>query len=500
MNTTIPSYLRIHHGPDPADPSPADLGRTAIDDFWRCYCEATQWRIDHRAENIELLPAVTDDVGQEPKAAVSKSAARRLAESAVELTRQLEANRQALRRQEAELAARAPILAGANEQQRLADHLEQTLSEAALACGCTAAGMYLLDDQTELLKTRAVFGLPLDRLAQPARLLRGSRGDLEAMVQGVVAIDNLAAISIDTWNCPESVSAAICAVIKSDDVPIGTLWLFRDEVTEFGAAQLAAARLAAAALSLQLDAAQAEGRHAPAQPPPTLRQVADWQSDSLPVGTALATDWAVDGMIESPQSWATGWHAWDVLPDGSLMLAIAEAVDPSIKGALNAAIARGAMTSHLGYRHLPSQLLQRVNDTLWQTNTCQQLISLLYVRVTPETGEGEFASAGAMMAMIGSRYGYRPLVHGRGEPLGSDFRIQFVSNSFRMMPGETLLAYGPGMAASGASQQLLGDSIRTAMQQQEPSPLAALRRRLAGMPVVSERGAVTLRRRVKGEG
>jgi hypothetical protein len=355
--------------------------------------------------------------------------------------------------------------------------------------------MYLLDDDTEFLKTRAIYRLPAERLEQPARSLRGSRGDLEAMVQGVVTIDNLAETSIDTWNCPEksaSVAAAICAVITADDVPVGTLWLFSDQINEFSKAHIAAARMAAAQLSMQLHTAARQAEQSVQQQPQVVQAVADWQCESLPIGSSLAKDWIVDGMIESPQAWATGWHAWDVLPDGSLMIAMAEALDASIKGAMSATIARAALTSHIGYRHSPSQLLQRVNDTLWQSSTCEQLVSMLYVRVDPQTGEGEFASAGAIAAMIGSRYGYRPLVDGRTKPLCSDFRVSFMSDSFRMMPGEILLAYGPGMAASGASQNLLGDCIRSATQAESVSPLASIRRALAGTPLEYERGAATL--------
>jgi sigma-B regulation protein RsbU (phosphoserine phosphatase) len=501
VTDTIPTYLRIHRGPDTADPSPADLGRDAIADFWLSYSEATQWRIDPRSGTedvpLDLLPVVSDSISQEPVVAVGKSSAQRLAESALELASQLESSRQALRSQEAELAARAAILGGSIEQKRLADRLEQTLADVATACGCSAAAMYLLDDDTEILKTRSVSGLPASRLETASRSLRGSRADLEAMVQGVVAIDDLNETSIDTWNCPESTdvaASAICAVITSDDVPVGTLWIFHNQTSQFGPAQAAAARMAAAQLSLHLHLAlvpcdQSSSRHTA-----VAQDVADWQCESLPSGTALSSDWSVDGMIESPQAWATGWHAWDVLPDGSLMFAIAEAMDPTVKGAMTATIARAAMTSHIGYHHTPSQLLQRVNDTLWQTSTCEQLMSMLYVRVDPETGEGEFASAGAITAMIGSQYGYRPLVDGRGDPLCSDFRASFATDTFRLMPAETLLAYSPGMQASGANQMLLGDSIRSATQQQDKSPLATIRRRLAGMPLVVERGAATLSR------
>ena len=511
MTHTIPNYLRIHCGPDPSDPSPADPGRTCIENFWVSYAQATRWRIDPRNSGIgtplKLLPVVHDCPEQEPDVAVSQADALRLAESAIAMALELDASRAALRRQEAELAARAAIIGGQAQQQTLADRIEQTLAGAAAACDCTAAAMYMLDDDTEFLKARAVFGLPASRLEQPQRPLRGSRGDLEAMVQGVVTIDDIRSTTLDTWNCPEegdSIASAICAVISSDDVPIGTLWLFSNEKIEFGSAPIAAARMAAAQLSLLLHAAHHQQSQTAPKKPAAIQAVADWQCESLPVGTTLASGWFVDGMIDSPNPWAIGWHSWDVLPDGSLMIAIAEAQDWSLKGAMSATIARAALASHLGYRHSPSQLLQRINDTLWQTSTCEQLMSLLYVRVDPETGEGEFASAGSIAAMIGSRYGYRPLVEGQGAPLCSDFRASHVSDSFRMMPGETLLAYGLGMrgseAASGATQRMLGDSIRAAMQQNDKHPLASIRRQLVGMPLGCERGAVTLVRGSREQG
>ena len=499
MTDTIPSYLRIHRGPDSADPSPADPGRTAIEQFWSCFSDATHWRVDVRsdaaAKSVELLPAVFDSPDQEPTVAVSQLEATRLAEAAMELLEQLEQSREQVRLQNAELAVRPSILCGSGEQQTLRDRLQQTLADAVAACDCTTAALYLLDDDTEVLTARSIYGLPANRLEESPRALRGSRADLEAMVQGVVAIDNLQESPIDTWNCPETsdvAKSAICAVINSDDIPIGTLWLFHDQTSKFTAAHQAAARMAANQLSLQLQSAASKAEAAPRQDKPVLREVAQWQCETLPIGTTLADGWFVDGMIESPQPWATGWHAWDVLPDGSLMFAIAEAIDPTVKGALSAAIAQAALTAHAGYRHTPEQLLQRINDTLWQTSTCEQLMSVLYLQVDPESGEGEFAAAGSIAAMIGSRYGYRPLVDGRGQPLCSDFRANYVHDCFRLMPGETLLAYGPGMEIVGADQAMMGDGIRSAIKSGERSPLASLRRQLAAMPLVAERGAAAL--------
>jgi serine phosphatase RsbU (regulator of sigma subunit) len=160
-----------------------------------------------------------------------------------------------------------------------------------------------------------------------------------------------------------------------------------------------------------------------------------------------------------------------------------------------ATIARAAMTAHTGYRHSPGQLLQRVGDTLWQTSTGEQLVSLLYARVDPDSGEGEVASAGNISAMISSRYGYRPLVEGLGgEPLTTHIESQSVSATFRMMPGETLLAYTEGVTTDGATQSMLGESICGSMREEDYNPLASLRRQLAKRSLRHERGMVTLTR------
>ncbi len=503
VTKTIPNYLRVHRGPTQSATASSPANHESVESFWDAYHEATGWRIDHRASrrksSMQLSPTITIDVmaGVDTDAipAVSHSSAIRLAESATRLAEQLRQSREALRRREAELAAAASIDVENHSYGRIADRIERTLADAVAACRCDAAVMYLLDEDTQHLKARSVFGLSLQKLEQPPRELRGSRADLEALVQGVVTIDDFHAGSLDTWNSPEPFAGGICAAISQSGVPIGTLWLFADQTREFGRSESAAARMAASQLAFELQhAARSKQRELQRQEAIAVRDLAEWQFQGLPIGATLAEGWRVDGMIESPNAWATGWHAWDVLPDGSLLLAIAEAVDSSVTGAMTATIARAAMAAHTGYRHTPKQLLQRVGDTLWHTSTGEQLVSLLYARVDPETGEGEVASAGNITAMIASRYGYRPLVDGLSEPLTTHIDSRCVAETFRMMPGETLLAYSKGVTANGATQMMLGDTLRASMREADTNPLATLRRRLAQRPLTSERGVVTLTR------
>ena len=466
--------------------------------FWDAYSDVTGWRIDQRAirsDAVELLPSINSETTEMGVGGgVSKTAAARLAESAARLAEELQRNREAMRRQEMELASRAPIMAADCDRARIADRIEKTLADVAAACRCDAAAIYLLDEETEFLKARAVFGLPTQRLEEQARPLRGSRADLQAMVEEVVMIEDLKATDLETWNSPEPFAAGICAAISSDGIPIGTLWLFSDEKKQFSAAESATARFAASQIGMELSHASIGAPSDLKSLREPIRELAQWQYESLPVGATVAEGWRVDGLIESPSDWATGWHVWDVLPDGTVMIAIAEAADRSVKGAMSAAIARAALAAHTGYRHTAAQLVQCVSDTLWQTSTAEQLMSLLYARVDPESGEGELVTAGAINAMIASRYGFRPLLDSLSDPLNTHIDARATVKSFRLLKGETLMAYTPGFGGSGETQRMLGASLRNAMQAGDVNPLARVRRAMADLPLNEERGAVTLLR------
>ncbi|MFG0263366.1 MAG: hypothetical protein ACF788_13315, partial [Novipirellula sp. JB048] len=271
MTKTIPNYLRIHRGPA-AKPAPdLDPSRDAVSHFWHAFGDATGWRLDnssrHRSgDSIELLPSVNTTAVSDPSEAsptVTKSSALRLAESAAMLAEQLACSRESLRRQEMELAARATIVPGAESQTKLADKIDAILRDACRAANCSAAAVYLLDEDTQLLKARSVYGLPPNRLEAPPRELRGSRGDLEAMTRGVVTADDFMAGGIDTWSSPEPFVGGICASINQDDLPLGTVWLFSDERRQFGEAEAALGRLAASHLASELSHAAIDRRSSP---------------------------------------------------------------------------------------------------------------------------------------------------------------------------------------------------------------------------------------------
>ncbi|TWU45718.1 Stage II sporulation protein E (SpoIIE) [Novipirellula aureliae] len=523
MTKNNPSYLRIHHGPattrtgqsDQAvkqrggNPAKTRLAEHAnrsepIERFWQVFGDSTGWRIDRSKRKIDatisLLPSVNSDCLTYPNdrtASIAKPDAKRLAEAAMRMSEELIRLRETLRNQEMELAARAAILPTVAGRGALADRMEGILLDAIAATRCDVAVIYLLDDNTERLTARASCGITLERLEQLARPLQGSRGDLEAMVQGVVTVDDFLAGDIDTWNRPESFVGGICAAILNDSVPIGTLWLFSEEGVTFTAAESAVARLAAKAIATEISTAAASEFASPKAAQlatNSIQDLAEWQHLSLPVGNRIADGWKVDGMLESPNSVATGWHSWDILPDGTIMLAMAEAIESDLRGSIGSVVARSALTAHSNYRHNPKQMLSRIADTLWQTNSGDQLMSMIYFHFDPESGDGSYASAGNLTAMISSRYGYRPLVDGSSEPLGTSIDAHPMCGRFSVLPSETLLCVNRGMLLDGATQSLLGDSLRTSMTMGDTNPLAAIRRNIADRPLKHERAAMTLLR------
>lgn len=498
-----PNYLRLHRAPSPGE-AKAAANEADSNQFWTAFSDATGWRIDQREKLGEvqqtLLPKadleIPDGDGKDQSGLpiVKRDLAEQLAKSGQALMASLESAKEALRRQDAELAARAAIIQEPGQRQSLAVELRRVLNNAVEACGCKSAAIYTLDEDTRVLTLRTSVGLDA-QTHSATRLLRGSRGDLEAMVRNVVMINDLNESSIDLWRSPEPAGAAICASVNSADVPVGTLWLFADEPKEFSASHAAAVELASREITLLLErAASGTGTTVSRDSKNALRDLTQWQLSSLPMASALAQGWAVDGMIESNRDWTVGWHNWDVLPDGTLLIAMAQAEDDSLSGAMVAATARAAMTSHTGYRHNPSQVLQRVSDTLWETNTAEQLISLMYLRFDPDTGEGEVAVAGKMNAIIGSRYGYRPLLDGRTDPLGLEIEAKIDLKSFRLGEAETLLGYGKGLAAIPNAQSLIGTQIRDCSRSGDRHVLAAIRRSLAKTPITEERGAISVTR------
>lgn len=531
MTKHIPTYLRLHSGSKSPLESTAHLTIDPVSRFWQAYTSATGWRIDQphgrvrgrtnksvvipvavgvsrssaeESFGISLRPSMdvsmmggVDSLDEMP--AVSHEMAEKLAVAASDLAQEYQESLESIRRQEAELAATAVPSESIETDGRLSDKLKSLLRQVVAATGSNRAAIYMLDEQTTSLKMRACYGLPTSRLMAAPRSLRGSRGDLESLVSDVVLIDDLSGSLSATWNSPEDYPSAIVIRLDDEDLPIGTLWIWSDDAKSYTERDGAAAQLASSAVASELAKSKlSRQRHRWNVSSNSIQNAAQWQMRQLPPAMEIAPKFTVDGWTESPRPWACSWHAWEILPNGMIAIALAEAEETQLDGALIAATARAAFAAHCHYRHSVTDMLARVSDSLWQTNTGDQIVSMLYAHLDPETGEGQIASAGSIQAIIAGSRGFRPVCSGhQSDPLASRIDCRVASSSFRLQVGEVLVAVNDAVLDhdSGLSQTAWADVVRESVTGDGAPVLSAIRRALAGKALSKERAGMMLFRK-----
>ena len=136
-----------------------------------------------------------------------------LAQSICGLLGEMHRTRHALWLREAELAASIPVAPRRDEEVHFAQRLQSVLQGGAEAVDCQAAALYVLDDSTSTLKLRAAWGLPKERLIEPARLLDGAVGDIEALAGHAVVIEDTDLLP--HWRVPEKFASAVCVPVSS---------------------------------------------------------------------------------------------------------------------------------------------------------------------------------------------------------------------------------------------------------------------------------------------
>ena len=419
------------------------------------------------AESRRIDPAPARDIPRGGKM-LSTTGANRLADAASKLAGHLDRQQREIKAYHAGLAINAASTVGPAGPVT-AGRIDEILANTTQASGCVVAHVDLLDENTDDLTTRFVFGLaPTGRLGR-VRPLRGARGDLEAMVGGLVTLEDRMACRVNTDAAPEDFASSLCVALGVDDFPIGTMWLHSTTGSAFNRGQIAAAHIGAQLITELLGVGPAT-----ALPRPTLavvdpaaeetfaHQITAWQVASGPAGACLARGWKVVGGGRTAAAIGDHWTHWDVLPDGTLAIAVARCGGAEAGLLMNTALARSALLAHAGYRHSPAIALMRVNDTLLQIDPmaaparCDALldrgqpparapsgVAMVYAHVDPIDGMTRIASVGQWEILVRSDRGYRPIpAAASSDGLGSDVELRCHRGETTLQPGESLVVVG----------------------------------------------------------
>jgi hypothetical protein len=358
--------------------------------------------------------------------------------------------KQALWKREAELAAGVPVAARPDEPQHLAARLEAALKSGAQYLGCESAALYTLDEATTELKLRSSFGLPFERLEQPARPLATALADLEALLGHAVALESTT--TFRPWNVPEVSQAALCVPVSSPTMPLGTLWFFSNAPRAFtgeqtNLAEIIAGRVAseleralllheqvqAINVQRQLDAASRMQQLALTQPSPPIEgyDVAGWSCQAGALGGAF--------------------HDWRMLADGRIALAMADACDGGVAGALVASSLRSALRGTLEGECDSASIMAYLNELLITGGSGDQWAGIVLAMLSPNSGHIEIGAAGRPSALwLRSKEPISLLKPALPLGLGDQRTLKPVS--ITLAAGEALLLYNRGFIESGDEQ------------------------------------------------
>lgn len=350
---------------------------------------------------------------------LSPSDAEQLADQINQLLGELQRTQRALWQREGDLAAAVPLVVRREDEQgQLAERLEAVLRGGAEAVDCTAAGLYLLDDDTRHLKLRSSWGLPIDRLLAEPRRLRGSKADLEALTGHAVVLDS--ADRFEHWSAPEKFGSAVCVPVSTATVPLGTLWMFGNVGRPFTDAQVNIVEIVAGRVATELEREILLRQHIEPQ--------AGWDDRSAATALPHWQRWnavvSLDGWQISVVPGATrgeptlGHDAWCpyVFEDGRLSFTLAGSQTRDTAGALTAASFRGA--AQLVRATLdPADRLHRINEALAALSAGDQACSAIGCTLEPHTGRFEFSTAGEADTYIIRPHGWE-LVSEPGAAVG----------------------------------------------------------------------------------
>jgi serine phosphatase RsbU (regulator of sigma subunit) len=479
----VPSYLKLQS--QDFEVSPPDIEECArLDSVCQAFAAATGWPLAYQdgsaGDQAELLwsAPVNPGVGASPghfrielggarqvadiAARIPLESAEPLAAAIATLVEQNLSLRRSLWEREAELAAGVPLTLRSDEPQHLAARLESTIKAGAQMLDCFAGALYTLDEATSQLKLRSSWGLPADRLSQPARPLATALADLEALLGHAIALANTE--SFRPWNVPEVCQAAVCVPVSSPTMPLGTLWFFCDRSRDFTAAQTNLAEVIAGRLATELDRALL--LHEQVQAIGVLKQI---EAASRQQQHALATvappieGWEVAGWTAQTAALGGAVHEWRALPDGRLVLLVADCGDGGIAGALTAAALCSALCSECDHfcadrdhsRHEQSNdaraILLRLHELLAAASAGDQWAGAALAIVDAARGEIEIASAGRPTALVLKGDAPASLLLPT-LPLGLVEPSSIRAMRTKLAPAETLVMYTRGFVEAGDEQ------------------------------------------------
>ena len=468
MKRRYPSHLKLHSEENSLPSAETSKRRNVglvqdeVQELLTSFAEATSWGISQRLNLDSALGGPQPHVmtGLKPRRwrliessnqdssietdlldlpSVTMEKAQKLLSAIERLVDRLEGAEDTVRRQEAELATSVGLSSRKDRDREIADRLESILDSTSRTIGACAAAIYLLDDETTNLKMRSCIGLPSSRLSIPARPLKGSLADLEALLGNAVLLSDIE--MMPEWPSPEDYGSAIVVPIGSPSMPYGTLWFWSEESRGYSATQVEVANLAAGRVMNEIEQSilgeeLTESREIRQQ----LETASVTQASLLPDSQRLHESYDVHGWTYQNAGLGGGFHHWDLTPNNMISLLVGNSSQDGPEGALVATSIQSITRVQWRAQASIANTMRVINDIHWSMPDANWNASVGLIQVNPKTNHGSICCAGKIQSFIVSERGFRP-IGSQVLEIGSEPDTEFTTKRFVLQKGEILVAY-----------------------------------------------------------
>lgn len=331
--------------------------------------------------------------------------------------------------------------------------LGHLLKAAVRLTNSRAAAFFLLSSDTNRLTLRAAQHIESTAVPHPVRELVATTPDLRALARQPVRFVTESAVT-NEW-LPDSCRAGLCVPVQSNEIPVGTLWLFdrRSHVYSHREEQVATAIAVQVAGILE--------RVTPSRENETWKRIerevrvaAEGQWQLTP--TSLPTDPRYEIAARCENCFELGGDLCELFaidPD-RLAIAIGDASGNSIPAAMIMAAVRGAVRTHPASESNLQTLLEQTNRMLCDITRSHQFMSLFQGVVNLRQRRLTYANAGHPNPLL-IRNGRLVPLTSHGMLLGVVKEAPYATATVDLLPDDLLILYSDGISeARNSSRQM----------------------------------------------
>jgi len=177
------------------------------------------------------------------------------------------------------------------------------------------------------------------------------------------------------------------------------------------------------------------------------------QKTLLPKDLPALTGWKVNAYYQAARQVGGDFYDFIYLDDGRLGLVIGDVTDKGVPAALLMATTRSVLRAVAQRVVKPGQVLERVNEIIYQDIPPKMFVTCLYALLDPKTGQLLYANAGHDLPYHRHQMGGVSELRATGMPLGLMPGMKYEEKETTLAHGESILFYSDGIVEAHNSDR-----------------------------------------------